>query len=158
MWWFSVTLQFSITTELTQSALSWEKLVFFFFPLSLFSALFTFFLIPLSADYPPSLTLHPPLGVWADSGVFPEWEASLRREPEQCRRLHTRRGAQEDHDGSWWFWEHQEAQTVHATTVPQGVCVCLFSISMHFSFYPPVSTGIWILGGTFAKTFTLTDS
>lgn len=112
-------------TMMQRLKLLWTELK----PLSPFSAFLTLVLIPLSADFSLSLIFHFPSGVRADSGVLPEWEASLCREPEQRWRLYAWCGAQEDHDGSWWFWEHQEAQTVHAPTVPQGVCV--FSIFVH---------------------------
>lgn len=78
---------------------------------------------PPRHDYLRSLNPHPALGVRADSGVLPEREASLCWEPEQRWRLHARRGAQEDHDGSWWCREHQEAKAVLASTVPQGAYV-----------------------------------
>lgn len=81
-----------------------------------------------SPDYSPN---HPALGVRADSGVLQEWDACLRWEPEQRRHLYAGRGAQENYVVSWWFWEHQEAQTVHASTVPQGVCVCVILISWY---------------------------
>lgn len=112
-------------TMMQRLKLLWTELK----PLSPSSAFLTLVLIPLSAYFPSSLICHFPLGVRADSGVLPEWKASLCREPEQRWRLYTWCGAQEDHDGSRWFWEHQEAQTVHAPTVPQGVCV--FSIFVY---------------------------
>lgn len=59
-------------------------------------------------------------GVWADSGVLPEWEAGGRWDKEQCGYLHTRPGAQKDHDGPGRLWKHQEAEAIHAAAVPQG--------------------------------------
>lgn len=75
--------------------------------------------------------LPPSQGIQADSGVLPEREACLHGEPEQRRCLHTGLGAQEDHDGSGWFWQHQETQTVNAGTVPQGVVLVPLSASFH---------------------------
>lgn len=82
---------------------------------------FLFLLITLRLSF-----CAPFLGVRADSGVLPKREASLRWKSEQRWRVYARCDAKEDPDGSWWFWEHQESQIVHASTVPQGVYVGFF--------------------------------
>lgn len=77
------------------------------------------------------------LGVRADSRVLPKWEAGLCWEPEQRWRFYSRCGAQEDHGGSRWLWDYQEAQAVNASTVPQGVCLFFlfyFSVCIVFFF------------------------